>query len=281
MFMDPGRTSYDLNFRLGDIPVRVHPWFWLMALILGSESLRLGLEYVVAWVACVFVSILIHELGHVLAGRMFGTHGEIILYGLGGLAVSASQLPNRWKRIAVYFAGPLAGFLFLGLVLLCMPLIAPVEWVVLKATIRDLLGLPVQELELIARISRLKFHIFADLFFINLVWGLVNLVPIWPLDGGRISSDFLDWLMPRNGMSVALGISLVLAGLLAVNSLMVEMKVRPLFPFLPIGGWWSALMFGALAFYSFQALQQVQARRRWVDDHAVRWDGDDDKYQRW
>src|SRR5205807_2354897 len=78
--------------------------------------MRSGIEYVLIWVACMFVSILVHELGHVIAGRLFGTNGHIVLYGFGGLAIGSSALTNRWKRIFVYFAGPLAGFILFGLV---------------------------------------------------------------------------------------------------------------------------------------------------------------------
>ena len=62
-----------------------------------------------------FVSILIHEFGHVWMGQAFGSRGHIVLYGFGGLAIGSNRLDSRWQRIAVSFAGPLAGFAFLGI----------------------------------------------------------------------------------------------------------------------------------------------------------------------
>ena len=66
----------------------------------------LGIQYLAIWVACVFVSILLHEFGHVWAGKAFGTDGSIVLYSFGGLAIGASDLRHRWQRVVVYLAGP-------------------------------------------------------------------------------------------------------------------------------------------------------------------------------
>src|SRR5215468_11609191 len=102
-------TRFDVNFKLGDIPVRIHPYFWLGTLLLGLDLNQPALDiftHLLAWVVIVFVSILVHELGHVLMGRYFGSSGHIILMGLGGLAVGSSDLPLRRQRIAVYLAGP-------------------------------------------------------------------------------------------------------------------------------------------------------------------------------
>jgi hypothetical protein len=47
-----------------------------------------------------FISILVHELSHVLMGQAFGAYGHIVLYGFGGLAVGSNQLNVRWQRVA-------------------------------------------------------------------------------------------------------------------------------------------------------------------------------------
>jgi Zn-dependent protease len=241
VFFEPTRTAYDLNFRMLGVDVRVHPMFWLMSVLLGWSAIQLGFAYLAAWVACVFVSILVHEFGHVLMGRLFGTHGHIVLYSFGGLAVGSSALRNRWQRIAVYLAGPGAGFVLFGLV-----------WLLTQYV----------DLE---RLSPLMLDVLDDLFWINLFWGLLNLAPVWPLDGGQISRDFLDWLLPGRGIRVALGVSIVTAGLFAVNALAVS-SGRPLIPFIRFGGVYTALLFGALAFNSYQMMQFESARRPWDRD---------------
>jgi stage IV sporulation protein FB len=243
---EPEATPYDLRWRMFGINVRVHPFFWLMALLLGSNRLQEPnpVQGLLIWVVCVFVSILVHEMGHVLMGRIFGARGDIVLYGFGGVAVGSSGLSNRWKRIAVYFAGPFAGFLLLALVL---------------------------PFTLIAAFSELPSWVAEalwDLFVINLFWNLLNLLPIWPMDGGRISRDFLDWLMPVRGVRASLGISFTLAGLIAIHSA-AAMAGHPLIPFFPFGGWWTAILFALLALGSYQELQLQSTfdSRPWEREH--------------
>ena len=118
LFMEPTPTPFDLRWRMFGIPVRVQPMFWLVSAVMGWSALAEGFPYLLIWIGCMFVSILVHELGHVWMGQVFGARGHIILYGFGGLAVGSNHLERRWQRIAVCFAGPLAGFGFLSLVLL-------------------------------------------------------------------------------------------------------------------------------------------------------------------
>src|SRR4029077_14210821 len=94
------------------VDVRVHPWFWLMTALMGWSSFQEGVLYLALWIGCVFVSILIHEYGHIFMGRIFGTSGHIVLYSLGGLAVGSNQLYLHWQRILVSLAGSAADFLF-------------------------------------------------------------------------------------------------------------------------------------------------------------------------
>src|SRR5262249_32667763 len=146
--------------------------------------------------------------------------GQIVLYGLGGLALPAGRMRTRWQHVIVCLAGPGAGFLFLGLVILCLLGIAPDEWENLENLVRYYLNLAPDFQALVGHSP--KREIIEDLFWINLMWGLVNLLPIWPLDGGQISRDVLTMVSPRSGASAAYGISLVFAGLLAVNALVVK-----------------------------------------------------------
>src|SRR4051812_37327197 len=65
MLLEPQTTEWDLRWMMFGIPVRVHPFFWLVCLLMGQSALELGVLYLLAWIGCVFVSILVHELGHV------------------------------------------------------------------------------------------------------------------------------------------------------------------------------------------------------------------------
>ncbi len=83
--LEPKRTNYDIHFRIGSIPVRIHPLFWVIPLLLGIQPNVKPLHSFI-WLAAVTVSILIHELGHALAIRYYGYRPWITLYALGGLA---------------------------------------------------------------------------------------------------------------------------------------------------------------------------------------------------
>jgi Zn-dependent protease len=247
VFFEPNRSQFDLNFRIFGIDVRVHPMFWLVSLIMGWNAIDLGFEFLFIWIICVFISILIHELGHVLAGMLFGSHGHIVLYSFGGLAIGSSALRRRWQRIVVYFAGPLAGFLLAGLTVLAEHRMHPAEMSL-----------------------ALKFT-FAYLWWINLFWGLINLLPVWPLDGGQISRDFLEGFQPDGGRRTSLGISLAVAGFLAFIALINTNRDEPIGSAIPylggylasLHGWFMILFFAVFAFHSYQLLQIESGKSPW------------------
>ncbi|MCI0456409.1 MAG: hypothetical protein L0Z62_05455 [Gemmataceae bacterium] len=248
VLFEPERTQFDLSWRMLGVPIRVHPMFWLIACLLGANWLQVwGVGGLLLWIACMFVSILVHEFGHILAGAAFGNRGQIVLYGWGGLAIGAGDVDSRWKRIIVALAGPFAGFVLLGLVWLAADL-----------------GLPhVDD----GPTRRWLILAFAMLWFMNLYWNLLNLVPIWPLDGGQVSREIFTSFGERNGMRVTLVISFLLAALLAVHGIMGE-NGRQLLPYVPSGGYFMAILFGLLAVESLMLLQQVNAQPRnpWEDD---------------
>jgi stage IV sporulation protein FB len=248
------RTQFDLSWRMFGIRVRVHPLFWLIACIMGEPYLaRYGAGALLIWVACVFVSVLVHELGHVIMGRIFGSRGHILLYSFGGLAIGSTELASRWKRIAVLFAGPGAGFLLYGLVRLAEAYLFPL---VEGREPRFYTGMTL-----------------AMLLVINLYWGLINLLPIYPLDGGQISMELFTAGSPRNGARLALGLSIAVAVLFAINSLVALNSAdgAGLLPWLPRGGMVTILLFGMLAVENLMTLQQLSARQRRPWDEESGW----------
>ena len=65
---------------------------------------------VAVWVACVFVSILVHEYGHGLMAKVFDCSPSIVLWGMGGLCYSQAERQTPGQRLAVVLSGPGAGF---------------------------------------------------------------------------------------------------------------------------------------------------------------------------
>jgi stage IV sporulation protein FB len=259
LLLEPGHTAYDLHFRVAGIPVRVHPMFWLVTAIMGFQELNApsqGLARFAIWVGCVFFSILIHEMGHVVMGRLCGRDGKIVLYAFGGLAIPDGHLYNRWQRIAVSFAGPLAQFLLIAVLALVVIIPNHDNAEPLLDFVRFMFGLrPVADRFL--EMPELMQDLVWDLLFINLFWALLNLLPIWPLDGGQISKDLLEGARPGGqGVRTAYGISLVVAALLTIHCI-AGANGKKFIPFLPtFGSIFSALLFGSLAVQSWQLLQQ-------------------------
>src|SRR2546422_735068 len=94
-FEPPAHTRYDLHFSLAGIPVCVHPLFWLMTALFGASAG--DLIQLLVWIAVVFVSILIHEMGHALMMRWYGQPSRVVLYLAGGLTIPEPVgWGNRW-----------------------------------------------------------------------------------------------------------------------------------------------------------------------------------------
>jgi Zn-dependent protease len=260
LLYEPDATPLDLRFRLFGTYVRVNPLFWLIMAIFGWRYTRNpvpvlpggGMGDLALWVLCGFVSVLLHEFGHVWMGRLFGTHGHILLHSMGGLAIGASDVPYRWQRILISLAGPgiqlllfaaLVGLLFTGVI--SRPLLDDNPALALMLNM---------------------------LLMINLWWPLLNLLPIFPLDGGQVTREVCQIVSPNRGLVVSLWVSLFAAILLAANALVVEQTEQrvALIPYVGhlFGGYYLAILFALLAYGSWQALQEENSRRRryWDDD---------------
>src|SRR5690606_19365923 len=106
MFGTVQETPYDLRFSLLGVPIRVSVWFWVAGTVLGYGELKQGVEYLLAWLLVLFVSILVHEMGHALTARWFGHSPQVLLYHFGGLAYyQPFRNHTRAKSIAISFAG--------------------------------------------------------------------------------------------------------------------------------------------------------------------------------
>src|SRR5215813_15038454 len=103
------------------IPVKIDPSFLIICAMLAYSRLSVP-ALLVEWLIVIFVSILVHELGHALVVRSFGLSPQITLYSMGGLTswIDEKGLSHA-KRIAISLAGPFAGFIFGGIVFMLQP----------------------------------------------------------------------------------------------------------------------------------------------------------------
>jgi stage IV sporulation protein FB len=245
LFQVPPPTRYDLRFNLAGFPVRVHPLFWLIAVLLGYSSGNI--LQILIWVLVVFISILVHELGHALAFRRYGLSSQIVLHFAGGLTVPESTLwGSRWANVAlgpnqnifISLAGPGAGFLLAAVVILGV--------IVSGGSIitTRLLGfIPFPGLAVLPFGGDPLTMFVTALLWVNIFWGFINLLPVYPLDGGNVTRNALLQADPVDGVRKSLWVSVIAGALIA---LVAFFFLRSLY---------MAVLFGFLAFQSYQSLQ--------------------------
>ena len=224
-------TEYDLRFRCLGFPVRVSPWFWLTsAIVIWNVSDRL--DHKLVGIVAVFISILIHELGHALAIRHYGGRSEVVLAMFGGYA-TCNVNPSRMGNIIIAAAGPAAGFLL---------------WGVLRLLVRQF---PQQ----IFSAHEYVLTLLNVLLWANWSWSLLNLIPVWPLDGGRISHQVIGRFRAFDAWELMLKLSiLVCAGMVSWCAFEFAQHGD--------GDRFMMIMFALLGFQNFQTLQ-ASTRGRW------------------
>ncbi len=251
---EPPPSQGDVHFRVLGIPVRIHPFFWIVALILGIQGSEVPPAKVLIWIFVLLLSIVVHELGHALMQRHYGGRPRIVLYGMGGLAICDDCNRSSRSQILISLAGPGAGFLLAAILLLTIRIVGHQGGVSLGSISEegapDLVGIPLMGATFYWKpfqTYQANLMVF-DLLWVNVMWGAINLLPIYPLDGGRISRELCLLGQPRQGIMLSLQISIVAASAMAVVGL-------------SWGSLFVALMFGYLAYTSYQALQAYRASR--------------------
>lgn len=256
---EPGRTSYDLNFSIFGFHVRVHPLFFVLPVLLGhraiSPEVSTGIGLLVI-IAIFFVSILVHELGHAIAFRYYGLPARIVLYWMGGIAIPDSggsrfSRPSRSltsnQQIVVTLAGPLSGLMIAVLLALI------VYGVGGTMVISDRMLFPIPVPKFTGTIFETRY-LLQMVFFIgillNVFMNLLNLLPIYPLDGGQVARQIMiqmdGYHGVRNSIYLSMGVSLLLAVFFLVG----------------VGDQFLAIFFAYMTWSSYQSLQQHQ-RPRW------------------
>ena len=223
---EPSRTNYDINFDLFGFPIRVHPAFFVMPLLLGgafiSRSTGNAGVNVLILISVFFVSILVHELGHAFAFRYFGQHSRIVLYWMGGLAIPDSG-GNPWsnmprvsfspeQQIIVSLAGPIFGFL-LAIFLCAISIALGGEFRLVDRGIFPIFipDFPRDVNEAVQIF--LKIGIWANIFF-----NILNLVPVYPLDGGQVARQLFVMNDAWNGVRFSIYLSIAAGAIVALAS---------------------------------------------------------------
>ncbi len=225
-----------LTFRLGRIPVRILPSFFLTTGFFAFSAMR-DLSDCIAWVLVVLGSVLLHELGHAMVGRAFGLEPRIQLHGLGG-TTSWTATPRRLstaQRVAISLAGPGMGFVAGGAVVLARSLLVPG---VVPAT-------------------RTVIMVSGMLRQVNFYWGVLNLLPMLPLDGGDVMAQLLNAFTRGRGERPARVASIVVAVSAALLALVSQQ-------------WWPALLAASFVRSNWQGLKALTEREHLQADPIAR-----------
>lgn len=169
------------SFKIGkafNIPIKIH-WSFIFLALLFYQAV--GIFGVIAFSFIVVA----HEFGHALVAKKYGIHTEdIILHGLGGVARLVGYMPTPNQEILICGAGPVVnlGLATLGIPFMFIPQTAP----------------------------------FASYWIaFNIVLGIFNLFPIFPMDGGRILRGFIRKFKPDLLKSTK--ISIIIGNIIAVG----------------------------------------------------------------
>ncbi|MFO7936850.1 MAG: site-2 protease family protein [Kiritimatiellia bacterium] len=179
------RRSYTLGKIFG-IPIYLDTSVIILALFLAFTIGDLLVGFVAA--AGLLASIALHELGHSLVAMAFGCRvRDITLMLIGGRATMLSMPRKAWQEFLVALAGPGVSLLLALLGLVIIP------------------GIPY--------LPSLIKEIFRIFGYMNLILGLFNLAPAFPMDGGRVLRAFLQqffttklkatWIASRVGRILA------------------------------------------------------------------------------
>ncbi|CAN5730702.1 site-2 protease family protein [soil metagenome] len=201
-------TASPWSFRIATIegiPIRLHFTFLLFLAYIGFVGQDRGGLIWPLFVIAVFACVLLHELGHALAAKKYGVHTrDITLYPIGGVAMLEGR-PNARQELVIALAGPLVNVVIA--VALAVGLVLRHGTIPLDPQLRT-------------------DTFLSTLFLANVTLAVFNLIPAFPMDGGRVLRSILALRMPEvRATQIAAFVGQALAILLFVYALFHEGQV--------------------------------------------------------
>src|ERR1035437_4745901 len=187
--------------RFFGIEVFIHWTFWILIvwiflMQLGSGGVGQAVTAAL-FILSLFICVVFHEFGHALVARRFGVvTKDITLYPIGGIASFESLPEKAWQELLVGVVGPLVNLaiaLLLGLYLSASGNLPDLEKI---NSTTDMFQMP----------------FLWNLFVANIVLGVFNLIPAFPMDGGRVFRSILALITDRvTATRIAAAIGQILA----------------------------------------------------------------------
>jgi Zn-dependent protease/CBS domain-containing protein len=215
------------------IDIKIHVTFFLIlvyaAIVFGSAGRGLnGAVFGIVATLLLFVCVVLHELGHSLVAQRYGiTVRDITLWPIGGLARLERMPEKPSQEFWIAIAGPAVNLVIVGLIYVGGSVLASFQ-----------MGFDLSALER-GMLSLQSPSLLAFLFSTNLFLAVFNLIPAFPMDGGRILRALLASRMPHpRATAIAVGIGqnlALLAGLYGFLTGQFNLVVIAIFVFLGAG----------------------------------------------
>jgi len=241
-------------FRIRGIQLSVHVSFILMLAYVAwegwSSAAWPGAAWSVAYMLTLFACVTLHELGHAAAARYFGVRvPRILLLPIGGMAEMESIPRRPREEIIIALAGPAVNYLIIGLLLIVVRF--PENW---------------EPLEFSFSFMEMGRH----LIVVNLIMGVFNLLPAFPMDGGRVFRALLAIkLTYLRATQIAVGVGKVVA--LAVITYLIHQAYTDITNGVPLNQNYilSVVLFIFIGYAGNQELKSVvrleRAAQHWRD----------------
>ncbi|MDO5451352.1 MAG: hypothetical protein Q4F30_10740 [Akkermansia sp.] len=221
-----GLPKGSIAFQFLGVPVIITPFSWVALAIIGGAfgvNSAADLAGTLVFVLLGMLTLLVHEFGHALTGRAFtGGQPVIIMQALGGLTYNPVVPQRGWQYFLTVLAGPLASLLLGVLVALVLGLhighvggALGLYFYYVPFNCLDEVPVDVAEALVRAEIPDLLLRGYCSALIVCFWWSLFNLLPLYPLDGGKLLATVI-----RSEL-VASAIGLVLAVAFALWSLAV------------------------------------------------------------
>lgn len=230
-----GRAWYTVgemvHFRLFGIPVVIHPSMWVILAVLAvlcvGDPLQAPLA-VLLFMMAGFLTLLAHEMGHAVVGRyLLKGETNVYLAWLGGECFYEGPTPGRGESLLLTVAGPLGSLALAPVVLLVMNLYLPSTADVLPAA-WDMVCWTMPR-EMLQAMPVYGAMLLLFLLQLSVWWSVLNLLPVYPLDGGRVLAHFMGSRRRMHTASMVIAAVLSLAafsmGMVLLGSMLIFLVV--------------------------------------------------------
>ncbi len=220
-----------IRFTLFGVPVSIHPTLWLTLAFLGRAFFATSMvEFMgsLLFIVAAFAVLLAHEMGHALVGRKLGGgQPSVYLAWLGGDCTNETARLTRMQGVCMTAAGPIASLL-VG-VLAFIVLSVYVGSFSMGVALAGEFALGYMPAEIFSAFPPLAMLLFFYLIEVSCWWTILNMLPIFPLDGGQIMQGLMKSRRQMHSISLAAAVVLALAfavlGLWLLSIFMVMLAV--------------------------------------------------------